>query len=300
MSILQPTSLIFITSKNRISGTPWDFNINFNNELIKAPKGHYIQLSVEQVSINRSWYSIQEGYNTFDFVNNIGGFMRVTLPPGYYNAADLRAQLQSQIGHIFTITYDKKVNKFTFTAYNFSGGVTWWKFGFTIESVAQMFGFNLTDSPMMTVASPTVVSSKPIKVNEDANILIRTNLPRQRFSGIDNLKPTFIESDILCSIPILSAPFDNVVFSRNSITNFTYNILAPTIHGVRIYVTNEDDVFLKMPYDWTMTWSIKYLPYNTDDTKPILENIRDMMRLFMLQTLPEDDNNDDTNQIISQ
>lgn len=300
MMSIQPASFIFINSKNRINGNPWDFTINFNNELIKAPKGHYIQLSVEHVSINRSWYSIQEGYNTFDFTNSNGGFMRVTLPPGYYNAADLRAQLQSQIGHIFTILYDKKVNKFTFTAYDFSGGVAWWRFGFTVESIAQMFGFNLTDSPIMTVASPTVVSSKPIKVNEDANVLIRTNLPRQRFSAIDNLNTSFVESDILCAIPILSAPFDNITFSRNGNTNYTYNILAPTIHGVRIYVTNEDNVFLKMPYEWTMVWSINYLPYNSDDSKPVLENIRDMIRLFMLQTLPEDDNNEEDNQIISQ
>lgn len=296
---IRPSSFVFVNSKNRISGFPWNFTINFNNELIKAPKGHYIQLSVEHVSINRSWYSIQDGYNTFDVGNSNGGFLRVTLPPGYYNAADLRAQLQSQMGG-FTITYDKKVNKFSFTALDFSNGIASWNFAFTVEAIADMFGFNITEQPFMTIANPTVVSSKPIKVNEDANVLIRTNLPRQRLSAIDNINKTFVESDILCSVPILSAPFDNITFSRNGNTNYTYNILAPTIHGVRIYVTNEQDVFLKMPYDWTMTWSINYLPYNTDDSKPVLENIRDMIRLFMLQTLPEEDNIDEANQIISQ
>lgn len=289
MSVVNPSTFIFINSKSRISGTPQDFTINFNNDLIKAPKGHFIQLSVEQVSINRSWYSIQEGLNTFDVGNNNGGFIRITLPPGYYNAADLRAQLQSQMGG-FIISYDKKLNKFSFTALDFSAGITQWNFTFTIEAIADMFGFNKTETPIMTISNPTVVSSKPIKVNQDASVVIHTNIPRQKLSVLDNFsQKTITESDILCVVPIEAPPFDNIVFHRNNSSNYTYNVLAPTIHGMRIYITNEQNVPLYAPYDWVLTLSVKYLPFaegGTDaENKSILEDMRDMMRLYMLQNV---------------
>lgn len=306
MPLLTPTTLIFVNSKNRISGTPWDFNINFNDELIKAPKGHYIQLNVEQVSINRSWYSIQDGYNTFRIDNGGGNFQTITIPVGYYNAFELRAILQ-QLLPTWTFTYDKKVNKFTYTAPAGAGnwvGITERKFIFSNSSISDMFGFDLTETPTFTQASLTVVSSKPIKVNEDQSIIIHTNLPRQKMSALDNTYgQTIIESDILCAIPILSAPFDNVVFTRNNTGDFSYNVLAPVVHGLRIYVTNEQNTFLKVPYDWIMILSIKYVPYETNETTSLIRDLRDYARLLLLQNMPTDTNEDgdnNTNQIISQ
>lgn len=293
-----PNTVIFINSKQRISGVPWDFYINFNDNLIKAPKGCYIQITVEQASINRSWYSIQSGYNTFQITDNLGGNQTITIPIGYYNATDLRTQLQSQLT-TWTITYDKKLNKYTFTAPAFTGGITWRKFVFTNSSVSDLFGFDQTETPQFTSASPSVVSSKPIKVNEDNCILVRTNLPRQKMSALDNLNRTIVESDVLCSIPIQNAPFDNIVYDKNNSCDFVYNVLSPTVHGLRIYLTNEQGIPLQVPYDWWLVLSIDYIPYAQDDSKPVLENIRDMVRLFMLHTFKFDDGNEQ-NQIISQ
>lgn len=288
-----PSTIIYINSKNRISGSPWDFTINFNDNLIKAPKGCYIRLTVQQVSINRSWYSIQSGYNTFQITDNLGGNQTITIPIGYYNATDLRTQLQSQLT-TWTITYDKKLNKYTFTSPAFTGGIIWRKFVFTNNSISDLFGFDQTETPQFTSASPSVVSSKPIKVNEDNCILVRTNLPRQKMSALDNLSNIIVESDVLCSIPIQSAPFDNVVYNRNNGGDFTYNILTPTINGVRIYITNEQGTILQCPYEWWMALSVDYLPYEMNDTKPVLESIRDMIKLFMLHTVKFDETNEET------
>lgn len=286
---INPTTMIFINSKNRLQGTPYDFTINFNNDLIKAPKDCFIQLNVEQVSLNRSWYSIQEGLNTFDITNSNGGYIRITLPPGYYNAADLRVQLQTQLTG-FIISYDKKLNKFSFTALDFSGGVVWWKFTFTVGSISDMFGFNQTEIPTMTLANPTVVSTKPIKVNADASVVIHTNIPRQKLSALDNFaQQTITESDVLCVVPINAPPFDNIIYNRNNTCDFTYTVLAPAIHGLRIYITNEQNTVLKLPYDFNMTLSVQYIPFSPDDAKPVLEDMRDMMRLYMLQNVAHDE-----------
>jgi len=294
-----PSTIIFLNSKNRISGTPYDYYINFNNELIKAPKGHYIQFSVVQVSINRSWYSIQEGYNTWKVDIGGGSFFTVTVPVGYYNAFELRAVLQQTLP-TWTFTYDKKVNKFTFTAPSDAGswaGITERKFVFDNNSMSDLFGFDEWETPTFTQAQPTVVSSKPIKVNEDQSILVHTNLTRQKFSALDNTTQTISESDVLCAIPINSAPFDNVVYNRSSSDDFTYNVLSPTVHGMRIYITNEQNTFLKVPYDWTLTLQVKYVAFDANENTRLLHDLRDYARLLLLQNLP--DTNDEDNQIIS-
>jgi hypothetical protein len=295
-----PNSLIFINSKNRLNGTPWDFNINFNNELIKAPKGHYIQFEVEQVVVNRSWYSIQEGLNTFQLTSSAGGISTITIPVGYYNAADLRAQLQS-IFPTWTFTYDKKLNKFTFaTPADMSwSGISWRKFVFTNNSMSELFGFDQTETPTFTQASPSVVSTKPIKVNEDASVVVHTNIPRQKMSAVDNFnQTTIVESDVLCTIPIQSAPFDNVVYTKNNNAEFKYNVLSPVIHSMRIYLTNEQNTPIKINYDWLLTLSVKYVPIQANDKDSTLKDIKGLMQLFALHTLPsnaQDDNDDGNN-----
>jgi hypothetical protein len=111
---VSPSTVIFINSRNRVSGEPHDFYINFNNDLIKCPQGHYMQLSVEQASINRCWHSIQSGHNTFRITDTSTGDALITIPEGYYNAIDARTTLQALIP-IWVITYDRKLNKLSFT-----------------------------------------------------------------------------------------------------------------------------------------------------------------------------------------
>lgn len=291
-------TLVFINSKQRINGVPWDFNINFNNDLIKAPKGHFIQVEVEQVVVNRSWYSIQDGFNTFQITTNTGGSTIITIPVGYYNATDLRIQLQTTLP-TWTITYDKKLNKFTFTAPTDGPswtGISWRKFVFVNNSMSDLFGFDQAETPTFTQASPAVVSTKPIKVNEDASVVVHTSLPRQKMSALDNFnQSTIVESDVLCVIPIQCAPFDNVVYTKNNNAEFLYSVLSPVVHSMRIYLTNEQNIPIKVSYDWLLTLSVTYVPFQTNDKANTLKDIKQLMQLFALHTFPshnQDDNED--------
>jgi hypothetical protein len=274
-------SYLFVNSKNRITGTPSDFTVNFNNELIKAPKNHYIQLSVEQVSINRSWYSIQEGLNTFDIVDSNSNTTTVTFPIGYYTVNDVRARLQ-QVLSTWNIIYDKRTNKFNITRP--SNAVSWYKFIFFNTAISNLLGYDVTEQPTFTLATMTLESSKPARVNEDASILIHTDITRQKFSAIDNITPILTESDVLCSVPIQSAPFDNVVYIKSN-DEFTYNVLAPSIHRVRFYITNEEGTPLQLAYDWNIVLGVKYIPFEKNDVDNALKDIRDMVKLFLLQNM---------------
>jgi hypothetical protein len=290
--IIPTRSFLFINSKNRISGQPFDFVINFNNELIKAPKSHFMQITVEQVSITRTWYSVQTGFNTFNVVDSNNATTTVTIPIGQYNAYDLRSELQALLP-TWTITYNKKLNTFTFTRPN--NGIASYRFVFPHYVVAELLGFSATEQPLFTIASPTITSSKSIRVNNDASLLIHSNLARQKFSAIDNIEPTFQESDVLCSIPITSAPFDNIVFNKSNGVEFKFNVFAPTIHQVRFYLTNEQGFPLQVQHDWEIVLSVDYLPYAENETDTILGDIRDYIKLYMLHNKEIFGDNDDEN-----
>lgn len=276
------TTIIFLNSANRLSGSIHDFIINFNDLLIKAPKNHYIQLNVEQVSINRSWFSIQEGFNTFILTNNLNVNTSIIIPEGYYNAFDVRTVLQSQLP-LFTVTYEKLTNKFIFQCNDFTG-VTNRRFIFTGNTMSSLLGFNTTETPTFTSLNNIIKSTKPIKVNEDAVILLRSDINKQSLSSLESIGLDIKESDIICSIPIDAAPFDNVIYNRNNNANFTFNILTPSINKVRFYITNELNVPLKIPYDYSFALSFKYIPYDSTNNKSInlLNDIKDYIKLYLL------------------
>lgn len=283
---------LLINSKNRISGSPFDFVVNFNNELVKAPQNHYIQITVEQVSITRTWFSVQDGFNTFNIVDNNNNTTTITIPVGHYNAYDLRSELQ-QLMPSWTIIYNKKMNTFAFTRP--ANAVVSYRFVFPHYVVAELLGFDVSEQPLFTIGQPTKSSSKSIKVNNDASLLIHSSLPRQKYSAIDNIQPTFAESDVLCSIPITAAPFDNIVFNRSNGVEFKYNIFAPTIHQVRFYLTNEQGLTLRCQHDWEIVLSVVYPPFQENESVKILENIQDMIKLYMLnnnELMGIDDNKD--------
>lgn len=286
---MSDNTIIFLNSSNRLTGSIHDFTINFNDLLIKAPKNHYIQMNVEQVSINRSWFTIQNGFNTFTLTNNLNNNTLITITEGYYNALDLRTTLQSQLPQ-FTVTYEKLTNKFIFQCNDFTG-ITNRRFIFNNNTIASLLGFNKDETPTFTPASlpgtsinNTIKSSKPIKVNEDACIYIRSDINKQSLASLENIGLDIKESDIICSIPVEAAPFDNVIYNRNNNSNFTFNILTPSINKVRFYITNELGVPLIIPYDYSFALSFKYIPYDTTNNKTIklLNDIKDYIKLYLL------------------
>jgi hypothetical protein len=274
----QRSQLIFISSKQRISGSAYDYMINFNDGVLKADKGHFMRLTLVEATINRSWYSIQEGSNTFNVVDNFGNITTIAFPIAYYNAVDIRSTLAGLLPSGWIITYDRKTNKFTFNRGNDS--TPSYKFVFS-NSLHEILGFRQGEEPTFTIANPSVVSTLPIRVNEENAVVINTNLPRRNFSSVDNhntINKNFKESSILAKLPILAPPFDNIVYQISTPT-FMYDITADSISSVRVWLTDENERPLQVPYDWSMTWSVEFLPL-TDNNH--MKDIKELIQLMVL------------------
>lgn len=272
--------LVFINSRNRVSGTPYEFILDFNNGLLKCEKNSLMRLTVQEATINRSWYSVQAGQNTFNIVDNNNATTVITLPPAYYNAIDIRTTLSGLLPSGWSVLYDRKTNKFSFTRPN--DGIPFYKFIFK-DNLSDVLGFTQTEQPTFTTSTQTIESTKPVRVNEENALCIHTDLGRSKNSSVDNHNPnykSFRESTLLCKIPITCPPFDNIVYNDQS-SLFQFDLTAPNITSIRVWITDENDRVIQLPYDWSMIWRIEHINKN-DANRDAIEDIRDYLKLIVL------------------
>jgi hypothetical protein len=271
------TQVVFINSKQRVSGSSYDFHINLNDGLLKAGKDEYMRITLAEATINRSWYSIQEGDNSFIIRDNTTD-ITITLPTAYYTAIDIRSTLQGLMPS-WLITYDRRTNKFTFTRP--TDNKTYYKFVFS-NTLNEMLGFSEDEEPTFTVATPTITSSNPVRVNAENAVFIHTDLPRGKMSSLDNHSLTrrnFKESTIFASIPIQCAPFDNIVYSMNS-SIYSYSVVAQDINNIRVWITDENERVLKLPFDFSFVLLVvEHIPKSKQDS---VKDIKDLLSLMVL------------------
>lgn len=277
------SQLIYINSKNRQKGFPYDFYINIDNDLIKLTGGGItgkIKLSVVEATLNRSWYSVQDNNNTF-FVNGV----LYTIPIGYYNVFTLKDALEELLP-TWTITYNKRTHQYTFRPPN---DMNTYLFYFN-NPACFLLGFNITDAPSGTYNFP-IISTIPVKVNYDETVLVRCDMPKVRYSVIDNVNNSaFVESDIIVKIPINAPPFDNIIYQATTDNVNSIELSAFQLHNLRFYTTNENGRLLKLPYDWGMTLRLEYYEENTDMARliKIMSDVKDYARYILLNDIAKE------------
>lgn len=90
-----------VSSNERISGTPYNFVVNFGNlsELDRVTEVHLISASIPNVSNN---ISVDIVNNTFLANGSVTGVISVVVPDGFYNTSGLITYLQTEINNIIT------------------------------------------------------------------------------------------------------------------------------------------------------------------------------------------------------
>jgi hypothetical protein len=69
---------------------------------------------------------------------------------------------------------------------------------------------------------------------------------------------SFYESDILLKIPIQVAPYDNIVFVSNGNDNYSYKLSVKQVNNMRIWITDENNNPLILPFDWSLTVKLEF------------------------------------------
>lgn len=274
------SQLIYINSANRVKGNPSDFTVRIPHGLLKADKMGRIKVSVVDAIINRSWYTVTSKNNSFQVVNLTDNITTtVTLPIGYYNVNQLRSTLSSSLLN-WSVLYNNQLNKFTFVPPNNSKV---YNFVFS-NPCSDLLGFTMSDRPGGTFNSP-IISSIPLKVNQENAIIVHSDLPKEKHSSVDNMSSVnFVESNVLIKMPISVQPFDNITFMASSEQMHSFFLSVQHVNDIRFWVTDESNQPLDLSYNWTLTLRVEY--QEGEDTmealKESVESIRDYVKLLIL------------------
>lgn len=108
-----------VSSKERITGEPYDFDVNFGNlsELANVGEIHLMQASIPNIMNN---VSVAIGNNAFTYTGTISGPQTVLFTDGFYSTNQIIARLQSEINlaiapSTIAIAQNAITGKITFT-----------------------------------------------------------------------------------------------------------------------------------------------------------------------------------------
>ncbi|PNH07793.1 hypothetical protein TSOC_005720 [Tetrabaena socialis] len=122
-------------------------------------------------------------------------------------------------------------------------------------------------------------------MNREGAVVIHCDLPKTKGSVIDNFSsPAFVESNVLVKISIESPPFDNISFKANSTDLHSFYITAQHVHDLHLWVTDENNRALELPYDWSLTLRIDYFegPDPLGELQKSVESLKDYVKLIIL------------------
>jgi hypothetical protein len=278
MSNVKNIQTIFINSANRASGSIHDLVIQLPDGLVKEDNKTQIRLSVSHWCLNRSYYTVDEG-NIFSINNlNTGASSTITIAQGYYNVETFMTYLKNILGQRWQISWSESTNKYCFMSPN--DGCT---YSFTfVNKCGHLFGFNegITTNPC-GYAIP-LFSTKPILMNVDNSLFLHTSIPLRHGGSVDNLESKeFHPSSILCVIPNLCSPFQNMYIDASNTYHFYLSVHK--LDSFRLWVTDQNSSMVSLPYDYTLALRIEYLEIDqVDETLLCLEQIRDTLRYIAL------------------
>ena len=127
---------ILLDSKNRTSGTNSNPIFNLEHQILfkQNNKKQYFAI-LHNTIIPRTYYEIDSNNNVFRISEQGGGTLVITIDEGNYTVSELISELESQLDtnttntNNYTLSYDSKTNKITFS---FTGTST----DVTIDSIA--------------------------------------------------------------------------------------------------------------------------------------------------------------------
>ncbi len=233
MSIITKKTIYYIDSHQRTSGTHY----NFTFPIPFPPNNDYTHVCLLSAVIPKSYYLVQQGYNTFTLREN-GIDTTVTVPIGNYSATSFRTVVQgllntsSSQGWTYSITYptissSANTGKYTFTC---TGGNP--SFIFT-NGLYEQFGFDPNSTN--TFVAGQLVSKDVIKMQVEDTLYLHSDIGT---NGKD---------DILNEIFIGSSPdYSSIKYQCIDVDAYSKELQTNNSNTYKFWLTNEDDILMDL------------------------------------------------------
>ena len=265
-------SSVFINSAFRSSGTINNFVIFFADGTIKADKGTVIKCNVIDFCLNRSWWSTQNPVTFTIYKNGLAQALGY-VAQGNYDVYTFLAAFQPSLPG-WTVTYMPLTNTYQFVTPNDPHN-----YQIQFDNYWTMWGFPTGKTPIMTYGMITM-STIPVLMMQENCLLIHSNIPRRRMGSVDNLDSNVLEeSDVIAKIDLSGfGPYDNIVYSEQSDSLFSFYLSVSQIQSLSIYITDQNNKLIPLNIDWTISLKFVYEDVvteqeNSDHNIKLLEEI---------------------------
>ncbi len=215
----------------------------FHLPAITIPKGRKVFASVQTAQIPYSFYNISPVNNILKYTINSGAVQVMTIPVGNYNVTTMIAAIIADEPS-FTITYNVKTNKLTFSHATYE---------FTLESDSTCFEvIGFSENVAYASTSQVLTSTLSLNLFTIRNIYVTSD--NFQLNNVNNSTPN--KSNILCSIPITSAIHSIISYSNiYNVRNMIHNVHNLT--NLHIKLTDQDDDLMDINGNhWSMTLEI--------------------------------------------
>lgn len=254
--------IIHINSRKRLSGTDADFTFKVDLRGLSKNATH---CTVLQANIPKSFYMVQENYNTFELTEEAGNdTVTITIPPGNYNRLTLKTTVanlmtaNSPNSHTYTISIPPSSGgddgKYTYrcTGYTLESGIT----VSSDSNIFELLGF--ANGSSNSFVDGVLESSNVVKLSKEDSIVIHSDI-------VDE-----IEDDILQEIyTVDSSTFDNIVFQNQTPEHYEKRMRKNTSTVYRFYIMNEDN----QPIDLNgLNWSLTLCCFVKDNTNALFKD----------------------------
>ena len=257
---LKSGRIMYVDSKNRITGSSSNFQIN-----LQLPNNTWDSVVLMQASIPKSWYIISGllNNNTFQYQEGVGVVNTITIPDGSYNKISMSIVLKSLLQSVttfglnaFSITYSNNQSQQDTFKYTFSSvSATISKIIFSNNNLASILGFNNNTTNTFSIV--------PLQTPNAYNFASITRL------FIKSSLSNYADRSILQEI-FQSQPDQSIVY---------YNQLE-IANNAKLFTENNDDIFTFVIQDRYgnvvdlngIDWVCSILFFNRDDTNEFVKN----------------------------
>lgn len=276
--------IIYINSLNRSSGTDANFTYSIKlNPLIK-----YDKVVLLSACIPKSYYLIQDGFNTFTLVENSATYI-IALTPGNYTRTSVVKEIISQLndsGTSYTYncvyqnilkTYDDGKLLFTIAG----NGSDTPQFIFSDNLLNEVMGFDINSTNTFSVAGsePSFLkSTNVINLNQENTVFLHSDIIINR------------EDDILQHIIVAdNTNYSYINFEQNRPLECSKEISRTNTQSFRFRLTNENNKELDLN---GQTYNMVLMIYKSTDTQKTLSLINEFIKMIALsfQDSLENDN----------
>jgi hypothetical protein len=271
---MKRTHTIYLTSKNRTSGTPSNYVVALPQIIDADPNMEVVKVCLKNFTTYNSWFIVKEGSNTIE-VNGIP----FQIPSGNYTYQRLAKAIEYELPNS-TVRWIQEQNKMelkfpTFRTLEFDG-----------------LGTTLGFMPHEPYSGTKITSTTPMLPYNDPHLFIHLQniAPTAEHLILSNHTGEMRVASILAKVLINASPFQLITHQQVLESDGIITVDA-TLNALEFFITGSDGrEFLDCP-DHELVLTLESMDVEDYDAKDMIDELREIRKwvrdLVTLKILPK-------------